>query len=317
MRDFAQELVDQIIDYIADDRDPSMAACGLVSKSWLTRPFTRIELTDKDDDFHSFLDLVDASSLPLLSFVQSLGLVFTKGHVEECDYITFLGSPSFVFGLSVAVLAHILKALPFLEVLRIESNARGNPNDESVLPSNTFPPHLRSLESGYHATKPFFSYLLAYLVLPIFTSLALSGFLNTTGRSETYLSRTSHHITALALDFTADDRTYAFEQRVLPLMINLLHLKLSQQTPRRVPTVLSMLTSSGLITITIVVSLQEWLKRDNLVDWRYVEDILAHPRFSALQSISIMEINYGHLFSMITAEGRALMPEADARGILR
>ncbi|KAF7352027.1 hypothetical protein MVEN_01165000 [Mycena venus] len=76
MRPFAQELVEQVIDCSADSN--AMKAWGLVCKTWLPRTryhlFSKVSLSH--DNLSSFVDLVEASPLPLLSCIHDLTLCY-------------------------------------------------------------------------------------------------------------------------------------------------------------------------------------------------------------------------------------------------
>ncbi|KAJ7474058.1 hypothetical protein FB451DRAFT_987964, partial [Mycena latifolia] len=76
MDDLAQELINQIIDcWEIADKD-SMSSCGLVCKLWLPRSryylFSTVSVNGKN--LHSFVDLVDSSASPILSFIRHLTL---------------------------------------------------------------------------------------------------------------------------------------------------------------------------------------------------------------------------------------------------
>ncbi|KAJ6468710.1 hypothetical protein DFH09DRAFT_1222093 [Mycena vulgaris] len=78
MHAFAQELYDLLIDscHLADPK--SMKACGLVCRRWLPRSrynlFSSVYLSART--LASFVDLVEASSLPILSFIRALELYY-------------------------------------------------------------------------------------------------------------------------------------------------------------------------------------------------------------------------------------------------
>ncbi|KAJ7939200.1 hypothetical protein B0H13DRAFT_2300952 [Mycena leptocephala] len=82
MRDFAQELIDKVMNDCSAGPGGAAAlkACGLVCKRWLPRSryhvFSRIILDA--DNLPLFIDIVDSSSLPILSFVQHLTLSYIR-----------------------------------------------------------------------------------------------------------------------------------------------------------------------------------------------------------------------------------------------
>jgi hypothetical protein len=86
MRDFAQELVEKVIDHYAEPQDmASVKVCGLVCKRWSSRSrfhlFSRVIL-DKDN-LSLFIDIIDSSSSPILSFIQHLTLRFAGRCLED------------------------------------------------------------------------------------------------------------------------------------------------------------------------------------------------------------------------------------------
>ncbi|KAJ7115316.1 hypothetical protein C8R44DRAFT_855338 [Mycena epipterygia] len=99
MQDFAQELVDQIIDYIGPSNKADVAACGLVCRRWLPRSrfhlFSSITLSDSESDqqnVDSFFPLLDTSSSLLLSFVQVLTLHFCGQSFDDAHMATLVQS---------------------------------------------------------------------------------------------------------------------------------------------------------------------------------------------------------------------------------
>ncbi|KAJ7160539.1 hypothetical protein C8R43DRAFT_341001 [Mycena crocata] len=78
MYGLAQELIDEIIDWSRFADADAMKPCGLVCKGWLRRSryhlFTTVLLSA--GNISSFLDLVEASSLPILSFIRDMTLFY-------------------------------------------------------------------------------------------------------------------------------------------------------------------------------------------------------------------------------------------------
>ncbi|KAJ7861062.1 hypothetical protein B0H13DRAFT_1639187 [Mycena leptocephala] len=72
MDGLAQELIDQIIDCCNLAEKDAMGACGLVCKLWLPRSryhlFSRVSVNT--DNLHSFVDVLESSSSPILTFIQ-------------------------------------------------------------------------------------------------------------------------------------------------------------------------------------------------------------------------------------------------------
>ncbi|KAJ6571485.1 hypothetical protein B0H19DRAFT_1255454 [Mycena capillaripes] len=89
MRDFAQELVDLVIDNIAATaRTRDIDSCGRVCRRWLPRSrmhlFSGISLSNpKSTAIQSFLDLIDASSEDIPSLVHTLTIGITHAWVSE------------------------------------------------------------------------------------------------------------------------------------------------------------------------------------------------------------------------------------------
>ncbi|KAJ6572207.1 hypothetical protein B0H19DRAFT_1065179 [Mycena capillaripes] len=89
MRDFAQELVELVIDNVvaaASTRD--IGSCGRVCRRWLPRSrmhlFSSISLSNsKPTTIQSFLDLIDASSECIPSLVRTLEIGFERACVSE------------------------------------------------------------------------------------------------------------------------------------------------------------------------------------------------------------------------------------------
>ncbi|KAF7340456.1 hypothetical protein MVEN_01965800 [Mycena venus] len=87
MRDFAQELVDKIIDecYTGPRGAVVMKTCGLVCSGWLPRSrlhlFARV--TVDPNNLPLFIDVIASSSFPILSFIQHLGLHFVRRPLDN------------------------------------------------------------------------------------------------------------------------------------------------------------------------------------------------------------------------------------------
>ncbi|KAJ7456056.1 hypothetical protein FB451DRAFT_1183845 [Mycena latifolia] len=77
----------------------------------------------------------------------------------------------------------------------------------TVPPTDTFPPHLRTLDIALDGgINLFFEWLLSYDEPPVFTSLKFGGVASGAplGPIEAYLKHVSHKIEPLVLDFWAD-----------------------------------------------------------------------------------------------------------------
>jgi hypothetical protein len=96
----AQEVVDELIDALHGVDPNSMKVCGLVCTRWLARSrynlFSRVSISAKT--ILSFFELVDASPVPILTFVRHLCLVYdgnprwlrNLGRLHQCANIRAL-----------------------------------------------------------------------------------------------------------------------------------------------------------------------------------------------------------------------------------
>ncbi|KAJ7503255.1 hypothetical protein B0H11DRAFT_2187741 [Mycena galericulata] len=82
MREFAQEIVDKVIDFAAPSE---IEACGLVCRRWLPRNryhlFSKVILTR--NNLSAFVDIVDISPLPILSYIQHIHFDFDRSPLDE------------------------------------------------------------------------------------------------------------------------------------------------------------------------------------------------------------------------------------------
>ncbi|KAJ7621816.1 hypothetical protein B0H17DRAFT_1188385 [Mycena rosella] len=85
MNELAQELADQVIDWVADEGLMHMRICSLVCKRWLHRTrchlFSTVLLTT--ENLRAFIDLVESSSLPILSFIRHLKLQYNGSPLDN------------------------------------------------------------------------------------------------------------------------------------------------------------------------------------------------------------------------------------------
>ncbi|KAJ7741206.1 hypothetical protein DFH07DRAFT_59551 [Mycena maculata] len=122
VRDFPQELLDQIIDSTCHNPEDlaSTNICGLVCKRWLPRSryhiFSTVTLTA--NNFGSFVDLLDTSFLPILPLVQHLRLHYPgqpldRSHLTRLDHCSNLTSIS----ISVLIWREVSEAVGWLDGL--------------------------------------------------------------------------------------------------------------------------------------------------------------------------------------------------------
>ncbi|KAJ7461327.1 hypothetical protein B0H11DRAFT_1816667 [Mycena galericulata] len=87
MREFPQELIDKVLDQLPTD-GTDIRINGLVCKGWLPRSryhlFSTVDLTA--ENISAFVDLVDASSLPLLTYIRHLKLNY-DGQPPDAVYL--------------------------------------------------------------------------------------------------------------------------------------------------------------------------------------------------------------------------------------
>lgn len=379
MRSFPQELVDQVIDDLAATSHTNLndiGTCAAVCRRWLPRSrkhlFRHIRLSHAA--LLEFLDLVEASSAPLLSFVRSLDIriiydePFTEDQVaplqrfltltelcirapnspvipaEQLRFQSWLQTHVPRFGAACATLTRfelvfnsdiplsvvtdIISSLPHLTHLRLYGGDyhRGNGgivHMQSMLvpPTAVLPPHLHMLDiSLRRGSSLLFAWLLSHHDPPVLTSLTLRGFANgaPTAPIDTYLQHFGPKIESLSLDYWVDidpltesnaEQTRSLEARALACTPGLVNLTLAWQDPESIPGTLMLLSSRPLITISIGVG-----HNAGRSDWPLIDQIFVAPRFAALHRLVFT--GRPSRKSLLTAEVRALMPQACARGIL-
>lgn len=87
MDNFAQELIDEILDHAASDPGKSVRALGLVCKQWWLR--TRLHVFSyvviRPARAQSFFNLVETSPAPILTFIETLDLHFDQSSLPFLD----------------------------------------------------------------------------------------------------------------------------------------------------------------------------------------------------------------------------------------
>ncbi|KAJ7509721.1 hypothetical protein B0H11DRAFT_1960804 [Mycena galericulata] len=388
MRDFSQELIDLVLDYVAvarrDDKrywngpisynwnavderdslrsDPPIAVCGLVCKQWLPRSRFHLFSTGRLHGLRleSLVEIDRASSLQLFSIFRKLTLkFFAKGSfksesmekLRDCANLTcirisappkapqfrsfldthfpFLGTHCVSLyrfewsaandTISLRTIADILLCLPRLEVFCLDSESC-KMKQEELPPSYSWPVRLRTLELKVeHGVDALFTWLLSLPVLPIITSLTLYEGDQPTGTSlAAYSHRAGSGFETLSLRPSRANLTEPIG--ILRHATELRHLTLHSQEALRVPTTISTLPSSNLITLTIKLDLLDPLLVHDvrLIPYALIDQALAHPSLRSLERFSLEDyssVEYSYV-SVFSPEVKGLMPLANARGIL-
>ncbi|KAJ7466403.1 hypothetical protein FB451DRAFT_1402155 [Mycena latifolia] len=375
MRQFPQELVDLVIDDAAAPDTTDIGTCGLVCRQWLPRSrrhlFSDIILSNSHPSaIQTFLDLVDASSIPIFPLVKSLDMHLVNGPfaemhtarlydchaiadlrihaplqplhdrmepVQDLQFQCWLQTHIPRFGsaclsltrfelvlasdMPFRIIAESICSLPSLTHLRICGHGDGYGVLESgtVPPTDTFPPHLHTLDIALdRGINLFFEWLLSYDESPVFTSLKLGGVASGAplGPIEVYLKRVAPQIEALepalilsSLIFKA---TWDFEDRVMAFLPRLVHLSLTRQYARYLAHKLTLPSSHRLATLNVEV--RPLVGPYGRMPWASLDATFGTPQFATLRRLSFADEVSGK--NIITEEVRALMPQASARGIL-
>ncbi|KAJ7474042.1 hypothetical protein FB451DRAFT_1398046 [Mycena latifolia] len=343
MRDLAQELVEEILDYVAEDCDSVFKGTfALVCKQWLPR-----------SRLHLFSRLVDTSSSAILSMVQILELVFagpellTKAQMhhfrlspkltvlrievqDETDalwvslhwHTSILGAtvPSLStlrvefedVGLPIDVIAGIVSALPSLQILQLqgyEISVEASPVSSSLSLAHL---HTLDLAISREGADRFFGFLQSLAVLPVLKTFNLSIFYTQLdGAIELYLRNQGgdiQRLKILAIYNSFGPRKTAVVLSALQHTPNLQDLQIVGDTPIQRP--------------SLIFSRRSPIENP----WSHIDAALANSRFRALRAFEV----YFDTMHIMTAEGweyrginlthmpevRAAMPLASARGIL-
>ncbi|KAJ7461263.1 hypothetical protein B0H11DRAFT_2056511 [Mycena galericulata] len=217
------------------------------------------------------------------------------------------------FGIPLGTIADIVSCFPSLEALKLNILAKVVQSSDE--PWYSLPPGLHTLEITHRSMDAFFSWLTTHPIRPMLKTLTIPASHN--GRKWCDSFRVYYEHAGSSMEsLSVYDSRFIEEEKVADLLQHLStlrHLYLDGETGARVPTILGMLLSPRLETITIVL----WgLPR--LVPYNLIDEALSHPRFRSLQSFSLAGYWSFHKtpVNFITSKTRALMPLADARGIL-
>ncbi|KAJ7666337.1 hypothetical protein B0H17DRAFT_1143118 [Mycena rosella] len=206
------------------------------------------------------------------------------------------------------ILMDAISSLPPLTHLRIYGEGGyGLLESAPVPPTDTFPPHFHTLDIALRrGTNLFFEWLIPYEKSPVFTSLTLGGRANGAplGPIEAYLKCMGTKTEALSLSYWADGpmATYDLETRVLASTDMLVHLSLARLTHP---------SSLRLAMISIEVRpVPDYV----LPVLSSIDALLGTPQYGALPRLSFTDEVSKKPIN--TAELRALIPQASARGLL-
>ncbi|KAF8189183.1 hypothetical protein K438DRAFT_2145134 [Mycena galopus ATCC 62051] len=292
MRPFAQELVEQVIDCSTDSN--AIKALGLVCKTWLPRTryrlFSKVSLSH--DNLSSFVDLVEASPLSLLSCIYNLTLCYNGappdtellGRIRSCPNLRSISiqirgsfeenqdAPDWLDS-EESFLVHIHawgRISSSISTLNLEVQGVDDIQLQTIVDI---------IRLSMHDDDETWEFMNADMGIPPSFPLALKE-----------------------LDLTI---FYPFWNRCFPTPPNLKQFYLIVGS--HLLAILRLLPSSGLHFIKFS------FVPDEEVPWAEFDLTLAEPRFSALRGVSIYSYKRR---SLITAEIKLLMPLASARKIL-
>ncbi|KAJ7461267.1 hypothetical protein B0H11DRAFT_2056520 [Mycena galericulata] len=254
-------------------------------------------------NFRYFRDTFVRTQLPLWRFIAPrvlrLKLNFTPSNED------------FATGASLTTISSIAACFPSLEVLKLVAASIGLPTTNW----SSLPPGVHTLElltmSGMEAI---FSWLNSHRILPMLKRLMISPQPTPQGSGwgphfQQYCQRAGSGVESLFIWGSGRVGEQHFPH-LLSHLSSLRHMRLDNEVADRVPTILGMLRSSSLQTIRLS-------GLSGSVPYSSIDAALSQPRFRDLQSFSLEEKYTTEApVNFITPETRALMPLADARGIL-
>ncbi|KAJ7114076.1 hypothetical protein C8R44DRAFT_984619 [Mycena epipterygia] len=349
MQQFPQELVDQIIDDVAATANTSsLGTCGGVCRRWLPRSrkhlFSHVALSNTDPAaILSFVDIVEASSMPILSFVRSLGLCLFHRQPEVSDgnmvrqlqkwpalaelfthtakviaqaeealhtYIPRLGASLTRLELVLAgdlplrVIAELMSALPFLTHLRIcGDDSYGIVHSAPTPPAATCLPHLHTMGISLRRGT---DAVFEWLLSQPEPPVITSLALGGFANREPVTSIDAY-IQRFGPKIVSLSLEYWLNGRVATEALKLAHL---DQPPS-----LCISHSPGSTRKSFPAPSHYCPRsRDTGPNWPQIDAILGTPRFGALRRLAFTR--QGTKKSVITAEVKKLMPQATARSIL-
>ncbi|KAJ7744208.1 hypothetical protein B0H16DRAFT_1858213 [Mycena metata] len=319
MREFPQELVDQVIDDVAAITDTRyIALCGRVCSRYtrirglggcLTRAhsifralakdrFRNWTLADADEAYCT--SPKSASSYEALSSA-SIRHLHRANRFPCGDTVTqfelFLGSDT-----PLHVVVAYISSLPLLTCLRVWGGCLRGFGDETygLVESAAYPApalflqNLHTLDiSVAKGTDLFFAVLLSPQHPPTLSTLSIGGY----------------SITSLSLGIWIEGGppTREFEDHALASTPALKTLLLARQFPRVLLTTPTMLSSVNLTSLTMEL-------RPCPIQWSSIDRLFASAQFRQLQRVSF--VDWVTRENIITPEAKLLMPQSMARNIL-
>ncbi|KAJ7461262.1 hypothetical protein B0H11DRAFT_2241706 [Mycena galericulata] len=226
--------------------------------------------------------------------------------------LTFMPSnEDFRNGVSLTTISSIAACFPSLEVLKLVAPLIGPPTTNWY----SLPPGVHTLELfTINGMEAIFSWLRSHRILPMLKRLMISPHPTRKGlgwgpQFQKYCQRAGSGVESLFVWGSGGVGEQHFAH-LFSHLSSLRHMRLDNEVADRVPTILGMLRSSSLQTIRLS-------GLSGSVPYNSIDAALSQPRFRDLQSFSLEEKHTTEApVNFITPETRALMPLADARGIL-
>ncbi|KAJ7447590.1 hypothetical protein B0H11DRAFT_2082705 [Mycena galericulata] len=217
------------------------------------------------------------------------------------------------FGIPLGTIADIVSFFPSLEALKLTTLAKVVQSSDE--PRYSLPPGLHTLEITHRSMEAFFSWLTAHPIRPMLKTLTIPASHN--GRKWCEAFRVYYqHAGSNMESLSVYDSRFIEEEKFADLLQHLSrlrHLYLDGEAAARIATILGMLLPPKLETITILL----WGPRRLVPYYNLIDEALSHSCFRSLQSFSLAgSWSYTKAPVNFITETRALMPLADARGIL-
>ncbi|KAJ7023722.1 hypothetical protein C8F04DRAFT_1240050 [Mycena alexandri] len=349
MRDFPQELVDEVIDDVASFSQPrDLAAYGSVCSRWLPRSRLHLfsHLAMSNTAILRFMDLVDDSPVLILPLVPTGLIARLKdrlGPEELCLKLpaaTSTQQTQFLLDLALQIphfggatvsrlelglgsdtpihaIVAIISSLPLLTLLQLSGGGlRGYglvDSESTTRPlSKSFPTNVHTLDiSLERGTDLFFAWLISQPFPPVFTRLSLGGCSN--GGSiepiEAYFHHSGSHLESLSLSYRVDGAIPTQSFEYRVLGLTP-RLKTLSLTGQHPETVPTTLRTPMSASLT---RLTLGMRYSSPMDWPLIDALLATQHYAALEHVAFTEGISKR--NTITPEIKALMPRGTARNL--